>query len=137
MLLDYGFYENSRYSSGMYRFGYLKTRVVRIGPPTDAHGPLVNAEVRPNAVARSMAVVKTNVPQKFTSEGVKSIPLNFVWKDCSCEADLAFKHPCKGLFFKGLGGSKVNSPKNIRLFNRLSFKKYNDQNHCVFVYVTL
>ncbi len=124
MLLDYSFYENCRTLLIRCRFGYLKTRVVRIGPPTDAHGPLVNAEVRPNAVTSSMAVVKTNVPQKFTSEGVKSVALDFVWKDCSSEANLAFKHPCEGLFFKGLGGSKVNSPKNIRLFNGLSFKKY-------------
>ncbi len=36
---------------------YLKTRVVRIRSPTDAHRTLVNAEVRPNTVARSVAIV--------------------------------------------------------------------------------
>ena len=97
-----------------HKFGNLKSRVVRIRPPTDPHRTLVNAEVRPNTVSRTVAVVKPDVPQKFTSEGVKSIPLDFVWKDCSGKTDLALEHPCEGLFFKSLGGSEVNSSENYK-----------------------
>ena len=54
----------------------LKARIIRIGPPRDAHRSFVDAQVMADAMAGTVQIIEADVPKRLAGQHVQYVALS-------------------------------------------------------------
>lgn len=93
---------------------HRNSRVIRVRPEANPGGPLVDAEIRPDPVARPVHVVEPALPQGGPGQRVEPVAGHPGREDGQAHPDLALQHPGEAVLLVLGRRAEVQRPRHVR-----------------------